>query len=174
MSAYIECPEHIDYLLTASKTFLAEQGVELSTEELTAVGRQLIRRNIRSVKYRYDTLTYDELPGPVDKTALENYRFRPSPLPIDPVWVAQAVKGYEYQSCEDMGWHLSPAQRFCEGLVRLAESKMPPREVELVEAYGHGTKLPRYRLSAEWEEAPTYSISEDTIIHFRDGHLITI
>lgn len=166
MSAYINGPEHFDYLLTASKVMLAEQGVELSTEELTAVGRQLIRRNIRSVKYRYDGEALETLPGPVDKTPLLTYRFAVSPVPLHPIWVLQAVRGYEYQACEDMGWHLSPAQRFCEGLTKLAESHLPPRELELVEAYGHGTQLPRYRLSPEWDEAPTWEVTEELVLKY--------
>lgn len=141
MSAYVVNTDHIDLLVSAmldtQHTFTAynvdsagEVLGRFAVDHTTAdeAGRMLYQTNVDSVQYRYPADTFDELPGLIDKPAVEDYRFRRvlvfgADLPA--VAILQAIDGYEYQSCEHPGWHLSMAKAMTDLLRRKLVTMLP-------------------------------------------------
>jgi len=118
MSAYICDPRTIDYLVQwASNTrdlsvYLpdgfpvteyerARSGNRLNLRELTPdeLGAILLAENVRSVSARYPRDSFDDLPGPCDKSRVEAYRFQPVSHQLA-AWVVKAADCLQYQSCE--------------------------------------------------------------------------
>lgn len=139
MSAYIVDPAHIDVLLsvaihgprgtvrpwrapnidellrgTGRAGFLMEPDADLA-------GRELLRRCIASVSYRYREVA-GGLPGPFPTPDPEQYEWTDFGLMLTPIEALAALEGYEDQSSEDPDWWDSGAHWFCHrfrsGLIR--------------------------------------------------------
>lgn len=96
----------------------------MSCDDADDVGRMLLAENIASVAHRYADDTFDELPGPVRKTRVEDYRYR-YPGRFDPVTLLKAIDCYAYQSCEHPRWAYSKANAFCCALRRRLIARLP-------------------------------------------------
>lgn len=76
----------------------------------------LVSENVESVWYRYpDDRTIDDLPGPIDKSSLMEYRYEPGRRLTVPEALV-ALSGYEYQACEHPAWRDSEAYAFVDWL----------------------------------------------------------
>jgi len=118
MSAYICDPRTIDYLVqwacntrelsvylpdgcTATIYDRARSGNRLNLRELTPdeLGAILLVENVRSVSARYPRDSFNDLPGPCDKSRVAAYRFQPVNHQLA-AWVVKAADCLQYQSCE--------------------------------------------------------------------------
>lgn len=139
MSAFEVDTTHIDALLTAGlhrlrgrddhlTWFIADRGEdayqagepwglgflewlkthrrELTTDTADRVGAMLMAENRRSVDHRYDEAELEQF-----------YTFTPLPGTPKPATVINALRCYEYQSCEHPGWKDSEARQFCDALM---------------------------------------------------------
>jgi hypothetical protein len=117
MSAFIVSKGHIDYMVSAAEldesllSDLAEWGVVGPDD----IGAMLLQENIASVSYRYHGEDLESLPGPIQKTRPEEYRFR-APGRFNVVVALKQIHCYQYQSCEHPGWDESMAKRVCDRL----------------------------------------------------------
>jgi hypothetical protein len=132
MSAFIVSKGHIDYMVTTAELDdslidnLAEQGVVGPDE----IGAMFLRENIASVSYRYPGEDLESLPGPIQITRPEEYRFKRSPSrgPVDLIVALKAIHCYVYQSCEHPGWDASLAKRACDKLEASLIRRLPGYE----------------------------------------------
>ena len=131
MSAYVVNKRHIDALVTAAVesapigAYFGRERVDYSNAD--AVGAALWRANVESVAFRYPNDAEGEWPGPVGLTRAEvdAYTFEPLLVPLSPVELLVALRGYEYQSCERPDWRDSDAYTFCRGLESLMLRRLP-------------------------------------------------
>lgn len=93
---------------------------ELTLDNVTEVGRMLLRENHRSVQHRYDEGPKVELSDP--------YSFKRYRGQIKPVQVLKAIGCLDYQSCEHPGWKDSEAYAFLEALLHTAIDQLPGYE----------------------------------------------
>lgn len=139
MSAFILPREHIHAMVAAGlkgrestlrwfRKPLALGGIDfdkdacrLTYETADAVGQMLVDQNVRSIEARYQDC--EDMIG----DAREPYTFEVAAVlwPMTPVAMLKAIDCYEYQSCEDDGWHRSEAQQFCEALRGWTISQLP-------------------------------------------------
>lgn len=139
MSAFILGPDHIDYLVSAAVHAgiyhggfgIYWHGERVEWHNADAVGAALLRENIASVSFRYESHRGD-LPGPIPSPAPEDYEYRPF-LSVTTAQVLKALDCYEYQSCEHQGWNDSEARRFCDVLRRRYAATVPGYEDALWE-----------------------------------------
>lgn len=89
---------------------------ELRFETADRVGAMLIAENVRSVCYRYEQAPTDDLPGPIDRYWLLEYRYDPRGRIPTPVEALKLVACYEYQSCEHPEWAGTEGYAFCADL----------------------------------------------------------
>ena len=162
MSAFLLTPEHI--------SFLVDVGLHLGREEMTfrgrdgllaltpataqAVGEMLMAENVRSVSHLYSG-EFEELPGPVDKTGIRDFEYRPTRVPIDPIVVAKQIRCYCYQTREFSNCPSRDAWAFCDALTTLAERAMPRELTRLVRShYAIGSMVPAYLETEVYDDAP--------------------
>jgi len=162
MSAWIVFPVHTSYLV-ASALELAPDGYLtfghgrlLTPNTKDEVGQLLMDENVRSVQYRYDRDSFDELPGPVDKTGIREYRHNNLDLDLDPIMLLKQLDCYEYQSCECPDWEETDAYAFFQVVRALAEPQLPPALQQLEQSrWSSSTQLVlAYRNSETFDEAP--------------------
>jgi hypothetical protein len=154
MSAFVVGTDHIDYLVSAAVTWhgLAVSTLYLNEEQaaqvlahggqvegyqygagqvwkpahrVDALGRLLLAENVRSVSARYPNDTFEELPGPRPMVRPEDYthRFVPHAF-IEPAQVINAIKCWQYQTCEYEGSDTAPGWLFTERLYRVAVDRL--------------------------------------------------
>ena len=80
-----------------------------------AVGQMLLDENAASVNYRYDI---------DDAAAVYVYR-QPRHTDWSLPELLNALRGYEYQSCEHPGWDASQAKAFCDALQQRLVCMLP-------------------------------------------------
>ena len=96
MSAWIVWPHHISYLVAGALELAPDgfitfgKGKLLTPHTKDAVGQLLMDENVRSVQYRYDRDTFEDLPGPVDKSGIRDYRHIELDVDVRPDRPAQA------------------------------------------------------------------------------------
>jgi len=100
-----------------------------------------MHENVRSVQYRYSRDSFDELPGPVDKTGIRDYRHIEFDLPFDPIVLLKQLDCYAYQSCECPDWSETDAHAFCQVDCGLAEATLP-------------TTMCRHYEQSRWSSSP--------------------
>jgi len=162
MSAWIVYPDHVSYLVAgalelAPDGFLVSGSDRLLTPHTKdAIGQLLMDENVRSVGYRYSRDTFDELPGPVDKTGIRDYRHIELDLPFEPIVLLKQLDCYEYQSCECPDWPKTDAHAFCEAVRGLAEATLPAasQRLERSQWFSSAHLIPAYRNSDAYDEAP--------------------
>ena len=135
MSAYIVDKAHIDALVQAAgrvQPMAHSSGMKWFTRNPEArfgmdiheihyndkpraneVGQMLWDENHKSVNARYNQVGL-----------AESYTFQRGE-DLAPIVILNAIDGYEYQSCEHVGWHDSEAKAFCDAL-RLKMTRMLP------------------------------------------------
>lgn len=115
-----EVPEQFQTAVHGSEpTDPHSQGYGLRLQCVTSndLGALLLRENARSVGYRYDNLSADDLPGPCDQSRVWRYRFRPVDASLlRPDWVLMQCRCVEYQSCEAPDWQQTPAHAVLEAI----------------------------------------------------------
>ncbi len=162
MSAWLVFPDHISYLVTCALE-LAPDGFLvfghdrlLTPDTKDAIGQLLMDENVRSVGYRYSRDTFDELPGPVDKTGIRDYRHIELTLPFDPIVLLKQLDCYEYQSCECPDWPETEASAFCQVVRALAEATLPAalQRLERSRWSSSAQLIPAYRNSDAYDAAP--------------------
>lgn len=99
---------------------------QLTHEIADEVGAMLVLENVRSVQYRYQDGSLDNLPGPTSPYYTNPYayplhgtgpiRIGQAPRRLTAVEALKAIDCYEYQSCEHPEWHGSEARRLCDAL----------------------------------------------------------
>jgi len=100
-----------------------------STTEQLRVANMLWQENIKSVMYRYDDCSYDNLPGQTHESyVLDEKDLRMAWDSLDPVQVLKACNFYSYQSCEHPEWESSEAKAFIDALKREAVTVIPGYE----------------------------------------------
>lgn len=131
MSAFIVGHDHIDALMSYASfkriSFYhpeAQTRTTITTFNAEEIGRILLHENERSVRYRYDTMDPDELPGTIGEDAA-SYRFRLYAKPMNAVQTIKAVNCLEYQSCEHPDWEASLAWRICQDIKAHAVHDLP-------------------------------------------------
>ncbi len=162
MSAWIVYPDHISYLVAgalelAPDGFLVFGNDRLLTPDTKdAIGQLLMDENVRSVGYRYERDTFDELPGPIDKSGILDYHHIDLDLPFDPIVLLKQLDCYAYQSCECPDWLSTDAHAFCEVVHGLAEATLPPamRRRERSRWSSSAQLIPAYRNSDVYDNAP--------------------
>src|SRR5688500_4687219 len=91
MSAFLVFPEHISYLVACALELAPDgflpfgNGRRLTPHTRDEIGQLLMDENVRSVWHRYDRDTFEELPGPVDKTGIRDYRHIALDFQLDPI-----------------------------------------------------------------------------------------
>ncbi len=119
MSAYLVSEYHIHKLLNAWQWHDTQRvNSPKSNDDLTALGKQLLRENARSVAYRYNKPAED----------VEDYIFTPLPLSVSdkyPLQLAAWVECLDYQSCETADWDTTAAYRFLNDIRALACRRFP-------------------------------------------------
>jgi len=162
MSAWIVFPVHTSYLV-ASALELAPDGFLtfghgrlLTPNTKDEVGQLLMDENVRSVQYRYDRDSFDELPGPIDKTGIRDYRHIPLDITLDPIELLKQLDCYKYQTCECPDWEENDAHAFCQVVRVLAEAQLPPplRQLRQSRWSGSPVLVPAYRNTDVYEKAP--------------------
>lgn len=162
MSAWIVYPDHISYLV-AGALELAPDGFLifgndrlLTPDTKDAIGQLLMDENVRSVRYRYERDTFEELPGPVDKSGILAYHHIELDLPFDPIVLLKQIDCYAYQTCECPDWLTTDAYAFCQVVRTLAETKLPSdlRRLERSRWSSSAHLIPAYRNSDAHDEAP--------------------
>ena len=128
MSAYIVSRNHVDYLIKfglAQKQGTDDEELRFLTEEsATHVGQMLFDDCVKSVQYRYDHVSRDQLPckeGPPWIYAFD----RASLYVFDPCQVDVSLNCFDYQACEHPGWTKSESRAFIEMLDRKAQPLRP-------------------------------------------------
>jgi hypothetical protein len=161
MSAWIVWPGHVSYLVAGALVLAPDGFITFGREKLLtphtkdAVGQLLMDENVRSVQHRYNRDTFEELPGPVDKTGIFDYRHIESSVAFDPIVLLKQIACYEYQSCERPDWPQTDAYAFCQVVRSLAEAALPDdlRRLER-NRWASGLHLiPAYRNSDAYEDA---------------------
>lgn len=133
MSAYIVDTFHIDTLVNAAISYnqrgrarITFGDVLVESNTATDTGAQLLATNIASVLARYPYDTLESAPGPCNKTAPIDYRYKwSSHYPMQAVTILKALDCYEYQSCEVENYESSPAAAFCQQLRKAAIHALP-------------------------------------------------
>ena len=162
MSAWIVFPDHISYLVAGALELAPDgfltfgDGKLLTPETMDATGQLLMDENVRSVGYRYDRDTFDELPGPVDKTGIRHYRHIALDLPFDPIVLLKQLDCFAYQSCECPDWEQTDAHAFCQVVRGLAEAMLPAdlQRLEQSRWSSSAQLFPAYRNSDAYDAAP--------------------
>ncbi len=162
MSAWIVYPDHVSYLVACALDLAPDgfltfgDGCLLTPETMDEIGQLLMNENVRSVGYRYDRDTFEELPGPVDKTGILSYRHIELTLPFDPIVLLKQLDCYAYQACECPDWLETDAHAFCQVVRVLAEAKLPPslRHYEQSRWSSSSHQVPAYRNSETYDDAP--------------------
>jgi hypothetical protein len=103
-----------------------DAGTNSTPHTKDEIGQLLMDENVRSVWHRYDRDTFEEPPGPVDKTGIRDYRHIALDFPLDPIVLLKQLDCYAYQSFECPDWEESEAYDFCQVLRPLAEARLPP------------------------------------------------
>ena len=126
MSAFMVCPEHVDYLIHAGLhygrrsrvSWLDKRGVRKILDAFTAdaVGTMLLAENQRSVNTRY---------GEQDAPQGYKYRGERCCAEVEAVQVLKAVACLDYQSCETDDWKETEARAFCQALKAHAIDTLP-------------------------------------------------
>ena len=134
MSAWVVYPDHVSYLVACALDLALDgfltfgNGKVLRPHTKDETGQLLMNENVRSLRYRYDCDTFDELPGPVDKTGIRDYQHIALDLPFDPIVLLKQLDCYAYQSCECPDWSQTDAHAFFQVVRALAEAKLPPSQ----------------------------------------------
>ncbi len=132
MSAWLVFPDHISYLVAGAPELAPDGFLVFGNDRLLtpdtkdAIGQLLMDENVRSVGYRYERDTFEELPGPVDKVGILDYHHIDLDLPFDPIVLLKQLDCYAYQSCESPDWPDTDAYAFCQVVRSLAEAQLPP------------------------------------------------
>lgn len=131
MSAYIVDPAHIDVMLSVAINGPKERGpgdwsapyvlellgagrpAPLCRENADRAGRALLAECVASVSHLCDQ-PLGELPGPVPNPDPQQYEWTDFGKLLTAVEGLCAIDGYEYQSCEHLGWRSSGAHKFCQ------------------------------------------------------------
>lgn len=146
MSAYVVDRDTIHILVAAGAEIVC-QSAFVSDEHASQLGQTLLDECVASVRYRYPNDDIGELPGSYDVDTIPGtdqeirvaqwlipYVYEPSAEPLDREAAAEAIRCYEYQSCEHPGWPESWARSYCLGLRanldRLPKPPEPEREPE--------------------------------------------
>jgi hypothetical protein len=112
--------------------------------------------NVRSVQYRYDRDAFEDLPGPVDKTGIRDYRQIDLDFALDPIVLLKQLDCYAYQSCGCPDWEETDAYAFCQVVPALAEAQLPDslRRLEPSRWSSSRQGVPAYRNSDAYDDAP--------------------
>jgi len=162
MSAWIVFPDHISYLVAGALELAPDgflvfgNGRLLTPDTKDVIGQLLMDENVRSVGYRYERDTFEELPGPVDKTGIRDYRHIELDLPFEPIVLLKQLDCYAYQSCECPDWLETDAHAFCEAVRGLAEATLPVHLQRLVQSRWSSSAqlMPAYRNLDDYDGAP--------------------
>ncbi len=162
MSAWIVYPDHVNYLVACALDLAPDgfltfgNGKLLTPHTRDEVGQLLMDENVRSVRYHYDRDTFDELPGPVDKAGIRDYRHIALEVTVDPIVLLKQIDCYEYQTCECPDWLTTDAYAFCQVVRTLAETKLPIdlRRLERSRWSSRVQLIPAYRNSGAYDDAP--------------------
>ncbi|MBA3276987.1 MAG: hypothetical protein H0T72_14490 [Chloroflexia bacterium] len=162
MSAWIVFPDHISYLVACALDLAPDgfltfgDGKVLTPHSKDEIGQLLMNENARSVGYRYERDTFEELPGPVDKSGILDYHHSELDLPFDPIVLLKQLDCYAYQTCECPDWPQIDAYDFCEVVRGLAEATLPPslRHYEHSRWSSSSHHVPAYRNSEAYDDAP--------------------
>ena len=162
MSAWIVYPDHVSYLVACALDLAPDgflsfgNGTLLTPHTKDEIGQLLMDENVRSVGYRYSRDTFDELPGPVDKTGILDYRHIELDLPFDPIVLLKQLDCYAYQACECPDWLETDAHAFCEAVRGLAEMTLPADLQRLAHSRWSSSAdvIPAYRNSDAYDNAP--------------------
>jgi hypothetical protein len=139
MSAFLQDKAHIDALVEASlrnycgsslNYYWQGEWKRVTSENADEIGLMLWGENYASVNYRYPDCEGHDLPGKVgnDWQSMLFYRYQPVRRSYSAVQILQAIRGYEYQSCEHPGWETSEAKAFCDALTHSMISRLPGYE----------------------------------------------
>lgn len=87
-------------------------------EDADRIGQMLVDENLRSIHARYpDTVDRPEgTPGPIVRYWEAPYTYTKHHYRLTVPEALQALRCYEYQSCEHEGWPASEAYQFCDAL----------------------------------------------------------
>ncbi len=112
--------------------------------------------NVRSVQYRYERDAFEDLPGPVDKDGVRDYRHIPMAVTLDPIVLLKQLDCYAYQSCECPDWPVTDAFAFCQVVRGLAEMQLPPelRRLEQSDWSSSAQPVLAYRNTDGYDDAP--------------------
>ena len=135
MSAFLVDKVHIDVLVRtalegpryarnpsnawhAFRWWHANASHDVNETTVDAVGAMLWTENLASLEARYPNDTSGERPGPIGLTddVVRGYSYNDPHYTLTVVEALQAIRCYEYQSCEHDGWNDSSAAAFCETL----------------------------------------------------------
>jgi hypothetical protein len=136
MSAFLVDKTHIDVLVRTAlegpryarnpsnawhsfRWWHEDASHEVNETTVDAVGEMLWSENHASVEARYPSDTSGNRPGPsglTDEAILCGYSYTDPHYTLTVVEALQAIRCYEYQSCEHDGWKDSSAAAFCETL----------------------------------------------------------
>lgn len=162
MSAWIVFPDHVSYLVAGALELAPDGFLSFGTGKLLTphtrdeIGQLLMDEIVRSVRHRYERDTFDELPGPVDKTGIRDYRHIAHDLPFDPIVLLKQLDCYEYQACECPDWEQTDAYDFCEVVRSIAEATLPAalQRLERSRWSNSADVIPAYRNSDVYDNAP--------------------
>lgn len=136
MSAFLVGNDHIDYLVTAIRSYrdittayipapdgIGVEAIKVEYMDDTDMGRMLLGTNLTSLMDRYrDSLTFDEMEAP------SRYTYKRWTGPMSPVQTIKAVTCFQYQSNEYDGWKDSLAKSLTDLLTSEAISALPGYE----------------------------------------------
>lgn len=120
MSAFLVSHDHIDALITAAAALPPIHSCPLPDGmTATAWGRVLLGECSASVRYRYEPESYQ--PDLDTFVIVLGYRYRPMAIGGATTRMlaraAEAVRCYQYQSCEHPGWTDSAAREWTDRLL---------------------------------------------------------
>lgn len=99
----------------------------LTRETVDTTGQMLVAANLKSIHYLYpETRNGSSVPG--GGVEEEAYYYERSDRCPNVVEGLKLIDCYEYQSCEDPGWSMSEARRFCEALRSRLIHRLPGYE----------------------------------------------
>jgi hypothetical protein len=162
MSAWIVFPIHISYLVACALELAPDgfltfgKGRLLTPHTRDQIGRLLMDENVRSVQHRYDRDSFEDLPGPVDKSGIRDYRHIELDIEVDPIVLLKRIDCYAYQSCECPDWEDTDAYAFCQVVRELVEAQLPLdlRRLERSRWSSSRQLVPAYCNSDAYNDAP--------------------
>lgn len=120
MSAFVVNEEHVKQLALAWGQW--DRWNRRTPEAMTETAQELMRENLRSVRYRYPDS--DELPGPIQTPEADTIVVR-GLCKITPVMALKMADCLEYQSCETPDWKETAACKLLNAIRHLAINRLP-------------------------------------------------